>query len=79
MTPLEICEQYAAGELTRAELIEKLSTYPYAPSDRTDGYDTLLVDPPGAWSELEQAIMRDLIDFDVYEDVLTAIRRVNNT
>ena len=43
--------------------------FPYAKGGMTDGYDSLIVDPPGTWSEVSEAIERGLIDEDVYEDV----------
>ncbi|WP_211223291.1 sigma-70 region 4 domain-containing protein [Propionicicella superfundia] len=68
-TPEEICERYGAGFIDRDQLIDELSRYPYAPGGHTDGYDTLIFDPPGAWSEVSAARWRGLIDDDVYEEV----------
>ena len=68
-TPSEICQRYDAGEFDREELIDQLARFPYAEGGRTDGYDSLLVDPPGTWSEVSQATEQGLIDEDVYEDV----------
>ena len=71
-TPLEICQRYAADLISRDVLIEQLSRFPYTEADQTDGYDGLLVDQPGSWSELELAEARGLIDSDVYEEVFAA-------
>ncbi|UEJ84627.1 hypothetical protein Bra3105_18350 (plasmid) [Brachybacterium halotolerans subsp. kimchii] len=68
-TPLEICQRYEAGEFGREELVDQLVRFPYAKGGKTDGYDSLIVDPPGTWSEVAQAVDRGLIDEDVYEDV----------
>lgn len=68
-TPLEICQRYDAEEFGRDELIDQLVRFPYAKGGKTDGYDSLIVDPPGTWSEVSQAVDRGLIDEDVYEDV----------
>lgn len=68
-TPLEICQRYDAEEFGREELIDQLVRFPYAKGGKTDGYDSLIVDPPGTWSEVSQAVDRGLIDEDVYEDV----------
>ncbi|MGP5079154.1 hypothetical protein ACTXKZ_13970 [Brachybacterium alimentarium] len=68
-TPLEICQRYDAGEFGREELVDQLTRFPYAKGGTTDGYDSLIVDQPGTWSEVSQAIGRGLIDEDVYEDV----------
>lgn len=75
-TPLEICSRYAAGFITRDRLIDELARYPYAPANTTDGYDSLIVNPPGTWAEVSQAHHRDLIDDDTYEEILNRnIRR----
>ncbi|OAV60472.1 hypothetical protein [Enteractinococcus helveticum] len=71
--PYEICQRYAIGQLSRAELIDELIRWPYAPSDTTDGVDTLLIDPPGSWDEVEQACDRGLIDGQIYDEVLDRI------
>lgn len=68
-TPLEICERYDAEEFDREELVNQLARFPYVKGGKTDGYDSLIVDPPGTWSEVSQAIELGLIDEDVYEDV----------
>lgn len=68
-TAEEICRRYAAGLLDRERLMDELTRFPYALPGRTDGYDGLLVDPPGAWSEVEDAARRGLIEDDVYADV----------
>ena len=68
-TPLEICQRFDAGEFGREELIDQLVRFPYAKGGKTDGYDSLIVDPPGTWSEVSQAIDRGLIGEDVYEEV----------
>lgn len=68
-TPMEICERYAAGLIEREQLIDELVRYPYSEPDRSDGYDSLTVDAPGAWSEVAVAMQRGLIDDDVYETV----------
>lgn len=68
-TPLEICQRYDAGEFGRDELVDQLVRFPYAKVGKTDGYDSLIVDPPGTWSEVSQAVDRGFIDVDVYEDV----------
>lgn len=68
-TPYEICERYDAGLIDRAQLVAELTRFPYVPGGTTDGYDSLIVDPPGTWSEVSDAIRRGLIEDDVYEEV----------
>lgn len=45
--------------------------YPYAEPGHTDGYDSLIVDPPGAWTEVVDAERQGLIDDGMYEEVFT--------
>jgi hypothetical protein len=68
-TPEEICRRYGAGFLTREQLVDELARFPYVKGGTTDGYDTLIVDPPGAWSEVADAVRWGLIDDAIYEEV----------
>src|SRR5699024_9563259 len=68
--PLEICQRYAIGQLSRAEVVDELTRWPYAPSDTTDGFDDILIEPSGSWDEVEQARRRGFIDGGVYDEVL---------
>jgi len=68
-TPYEICQRYAGGLIDRAQLVDELTRFPYAEGGHTDGYDSLIVDPPGTWSEVSDARRHGLIEDDVYEEV----------
>ncbi|WP_336643796.1 hypothetical protein [Microbacterium sp. MMO-113] len=68
-TPYEICQRYAAGFIDRAQLVDELTRFPYVKGGQTDGYDSLIVDPAGTWSEVSDAARRGLIEDDVYEEV----------
>ncbi len=68
-TPDEICKRYAVGEIDRAQLIDELVRYPYAEEGVTDGYDTLIVDPPGTWSEVSAAVRYGYIGREIYGEV----------
>ena len=68
-TPYEICQRYAAGFIDRAKLVDELTRFPYVKGGQTDGYDSLIVDPAGTWSEVSDAARRGLIEDDVYEEV----------
>lgn len=57
-TPAEICQRYAAGFIDRAHLVDELTRFPYVKGGQTDGYDSLIVDPPGTWSEVSAAVRR---------------------
>lgn len=71
-TPMEVCKRYAAGDLSRAEVVDQLTRFPYTPTPAPSGWDDLVVDPPGAWSELETAQGLRLIDATIYRDVFLA-------
>ncbi len=75
--PRELCQQYANGHLTRADLIDQLTRYPYVETPTTDGYDSLIVDPPGTWSEVSAAVRSGLIADDVYEEIYTRRHKLN--
>lgn len=68
-TPFEICQRYAGGIIDRAQLVDELTRFPYVEGGHTDGYDSLIVDPAGTWSEVSDARRRGLIENDVYEEV----------
>lgn len=68
-TPWEICQRYAAGLLSRERLVEELVAFPYAPAGEVDGVDSLIVDPPGTWDEVVQAVDLGLVEEEVYEVV----------
>lgn len=70
-TPYEICQRYAAGVIDRMQLIDELTRFPYVKDGETDGYDSLIVDEPGTWSEVGDAVRRGLIEEDIYEEVFT--------
>lgn len=68
-TPYEICQRYAAGFIDRTQLVDELTRFPYVKGGQTDGYDSLIVDPPGTWSEVDDAARHGLIEDDLYEEV----------
>ncbi|MFJ6419187.1 MarR family transcriptional regulator [Paeniglutamicibacter sp. NPDC091659] len=69
-TPFEIAQRFAAGELTRAEVLDELGRWDYAPLDETDGYDSLLVNGPGTTNDIARARRANLIDWELYEEIL---------
>ena len=68
-TPYEICQRYAAGFIDREKLVDELTRFPYVKGGQTDGYDSLIVEPAGTWSEVDDAARRGLIEDDIYEEV----------
>jgi hypothetical protein len=67
--PMEICERYAVGLIDRERLVDELARYPYLPLDKTDGWDDLVVNPPGTWADLGSARRAGLIDSQIYREV----------
>jgi hypothetical protein len=72
-SPYEICQRYAADEITRVQLVDQLTRWQYVPGNSTDGYDDLIVDPPGTFREVEAAYRHGLIDGDLYDEVFDAV------
>jgi len=71
--PYEIAQRYAVGELTRAQVLDELSRWDYAPgADRMDGYDSLVVSVPGSFDDVSRAYDEGLLDQDLYEEILVA-------
>ncbi|MGJ1427375.1 hypothetical protein [Clavibacter sepedonicus] len=66
--PMEICERYAVGLIDRERLVDELARYPYVPRALPDGYDDLVVNPPGTWAEVSRAAAAGLIDDEAYGD-----------
>ncbi|MBF4624784.1 hypothetical protein [Clavibacter sp. VKM Ac-2872] len=72
-TPLEICERYAVGHLDREQLVDELTRFPYVPLDKPEGWDDLVVNPPGTWNDLSLALGEKLIDIEVYGEVFDRV------
>jgi hypothetical protein len=72
-TPYEVAQAYADGRITRAETLDVLGAWKYAPQDTTDGYDSLLVHGPGTTNEIARARRANLIDWDLYEEILERV------
>lgn len=72
-TPMEICQRYSIGELNREQLIDELSRWSYSTPTRPDIHDTLLVDSPGTFREVERAAIMGLLEDDLYEEILDRI------
>lgn len=72
-SPYEICERYDAGFIQRDQLIDELTRWNYGAQGSTDGYDSLMVDDPGSWTDVEMAFRRDLIDRGIYEEVFNQL------
>ncbi|MBF4618216.1 hypothetical protein ITJ44_09045 [Clavibacter sp. VKM Ac-2873] len=73
-TPYEICERYSVGMLDRERLVDELVRFPYVPRDEVDGYDDLVVNPPGTFVDVSRATTNDLIDIETYGQVVERLR-----
>ncbi|NMR20232.1 helix-turn-helix transcriptional regulator [Cellulomonas fimi] len=68
--PYEIAQRYAAGDLSRGQLIDELSRWEYRPWVATDGYDCTTGDE-GEWGETVAVALRDgLLDEETYDAIL---------
>jgi hypothetical protein len=76
ITPFTLAERYHRGELSREEVIRELIDYDYLPQDHVP--DDLTIDVAeyveGSWDDMERAVRQDLLDADVYNTVLAAVR-----
>lgn len=67
--PYEVAQRYAAGLLTREQLVDELSRWPYRPQDHTDGWDDLVLTVPGSFDDVITAADQGLIDREAYDSV----------
>jgi hypothetical protein len=76
ITPYTIAESYGRGELTREQVIQALIDYDYLPQDQIP--DDMSVDiamyVEGSWDDMERATGNGLIDSEIYNTVLGAVR-----
>ncbi|WP_431838587.1 hypothetical protein [Cellulomonas sp. Y8] len=68
-TPYEVAERYAAGEITREQVVDELARWPYTPGDRGDGFDWTTYDP-GTFEDVTRARRDGLLDSETYDAVL---------
>lgn len=70
-SPYEIAQRYAAGELSREQVVDELARWKYADRPQTDGYDWLTVgSDAGTWVEVEKALRDGLLDDATYDAIL---------
>lgn len=69
-TPLAICQEYAAGLIDRAQLIDELRRFPYAPKTvDLDPINDIVTDPDNSWAGVETALLSGVIDRSIYVEV----------
>ncbi|WP_342763048.1 ArsR family transcriptional regulator [Dermabacter hominis] len=70
-SPLEICERYAAGQISSEDLKSQLVTWDFPPMPQpSDIFDDDPLPPPGTWAEVEQALSYGYLSEELYEAVL---------
>ncbi|GAB3186274.1 hypothetical protein GCM10027060_26660 [Nesterenkonia halophila] len=72
-SPYEICQRYDSELIDREQLIDELTRWSYGAQGSTDGYDSLIVDEPGSWTDVELALDHGLIDAETYDYILDQI------
>lgn len=69
--PEAIINLFAAGEISREQVVDELARWPYAPSDELDGpLDDILVEVPGSFDVVVRAARTGLLPGDVYDEIL---------
>lgn len=69
--PEEIIARFAAGELSREQVVDELLRWPYAKSSELDGpLDDIMVTAPGSFDVVVQAMYRGVLPIDVYDEIL---------
>jgi DNA-binding transcriptional regulator YdaS (Cro superfamily) len=72
-TPLEIAQAFAAGYISRDELVRQLASWDYIAQPSTNGIDDILELPPGTFGDVFTAVRQGYIDMAIYADVQAAI------
>ena len=75
----EIILRYNAGQLPKAKLVEELSSWEYEKPGVADSLDGLLVDLPNTFREVESALLKGMIDSDIYDAVLACLGKRKST
>lgn len=71
--PYEIAQRYAAGLISREQVVEELSRWEYRPADRGDGVDWGSYEP-GEWYEfVVPALDHGLLEADVYSEIQSRV------
>lgn len=69
-TPFSIAQKFSQGEISREDTIQILGQWDYVPDEQTDGYNFLIFDIPGSFSEVTQAFTQGLLDADAYNEII---------
>lgn len=69
-SPYDVALRYAAGDLTREQLMSQLATFEYKPSTQSPAYDEPFVDVPGSVDELIRALDEGYLSPEDYDEIL---------
>lgn len=72
-TVMEVCRRFAAGELSREELVRQLVEWPYVPSGDFDEFGDYSGPDEGTFEDVVTAEHQGLIDSGVYAAVLEGL------
>lgn len=67
-TPLEICQRYAAGFISRDQMLDELVRYPYVEPGPYDEIDWMRDQRPGEITEVTDALHQGIIDQNDYSE-----------
>jgi len=68
-SPFEVAQRYAAGLLSRAQVLEELARWPYVSAVAGDGEDWLSGDP-GEFEQVGRALDDGLIEDELYDELV---------
>lgn len=70
-SPFEVCERYAAGQISSDDLRAQLVRWNFIPTPQpSDAFDDGPLPPPGTWIEVEEALSYGYLSEELYEAIL---------
>lgn len=69
--PEEIIQRFAAGEISREQVVDELARWDYPPGDELDGpLDDIIGEVPGSFDVVVRAARTGVLPGDVYDAIL---------
>lgn len=72
-SPHEVCQRYAAGLISRDEVVRELVAWPYNDTPTFNEFGEVQGDTSGTFTDVENAVMFGLIDDSIYEEVFNQL------
>ncbi|KGF20505.1 MULTISPECIES: hypothetical protein [Micrococcaceae] len=72
-SPHEVCQRYAAGLISRKEVVRQLVAWPYNDTPKFNEFGEVQGDTSGTFTDVENAVMFGLIDDSIYEEVFNQL------